>query len=368
MTSPNSCREPFARPLLTDENEDLLRQLQETNKRLLKEIQRLEDSKSLWQWIHANTKAFLHHYGNWFLALPNLIATFLWLSMLLYFTGWYLSLPRDDEDQHPQICKSFSLWPYISCVGGRRPLVFRIVCTAMAVLISTSFLSLCCLSNQIKHGHWLRMTATLFAVVSSCALIALSFQPVDSAPTAHLVATSIQIFAMGNTKFFDWLSNSMVRRAFKRRVGNIRRVRPLEVSRWLKTCVAAFAAGEFKHQVLRLQLIREVPAMATCMGVYYCTDIEVINDSTSTCNKVVAVSAVAEWVLSIGWVAYMSTIAYDLYHIGFVVELWRLVDTSHAMDGCDLSDWKDQLSEPSTAVFAYAARPVRSEGICPKCN
>jgi hypothetical protein len=108
--------------------------------------------------------------------------------------------------------------------------------------------------------------------------------------------------------------------------------------------------------------------MATCMGVYYCTDIEVINDSTSTCNKVVAVSAVAEWVLSIGWVAYMSTIAYDLYHIGFVVELWRLVDTSHAMEGCDLSDWKDQLSEPSTAVFAYAARPVRSEGICPKCN
>ncbi|KAH7414285.1 hypothetical protein DE146DRAFT_639834 [Phaeosphaeria sp. MPI-PUGE-AT-0046c] len=333
--APTICPEPLATPLSYYESQRLIRQLQETNQALLDVIQSLENKKSLWRCIYSHTKRFLHSYANWLRALPNLVATFLWLSMLLYFTAWYLTLPQNDKGQHPQICKSFSLWPYISCIGERRPAAFRAVCTAMALLITFSFLTLCRLSNQIQHGRWLRATAAFFAVVSSCALITLSFLPVDQAPKAHLVATSTQIFAMGNTKFFDWLSNSRVRRGFRTRVGSHRRVRALEVSRWLKTCVAAFAA---------------VPAMATCMGVYYCTDIGVVNDSTSTCNKVVALSAVAEWVLSIGWVAYMSTIAYDLYHIDFIVKLWRLVDTLNAKDDSNLGDGRDQMSEDSSVV------------------
>ena len=91
--------------------------------------------------------------------------------------------------------------------------------------------------------------------------------------------------------------------------------------------------------------------MATCMGVYYCTNIEDINDATSTCNKVVALSAVAEWILSIGWVAYMSTIAYDLYHIGMVVEMWLLVDVSDAAKCDDRSSWEKMSSQQSLQIL-----------------
>jgi hypothetical protein len=87
------------------------------------------------------------------------------------------------------------------------------------------------------------------------------------------------------------------------------------------------------------------------MGVYSCMDIKDINDPTSTCNKVVALSAVAEWILSIGWVAYMSTIAYDLYHIGIVVEVWQLTGGSLVTKGCDSSDWEDQRTKQSLQLL-----------------
>lgn len=80
--------------------------------------------------------------------------------------------------------------------------------------------------------------------------------------------------------------------------------------------------------------------MVTCMGIYSCTSIEATNDPTSTCNKLVALSAVAEWVLSVGWVAYMSTISYDLYHIGIVIQIWQLA--------CDSTTMEEYLDDQET--------------------
>jgi hypothetical protein len=110
--------------------------------------------------------------------------------------------------------------------------------------------------------------------------------------------------------------------------------------------------------------------MVTCMGVYNCTNIKDINDPTSTCNKVVALSAVAEWLLSIGWVAYVSTIAYDLYHICVVVDIWQLADGSIDSGGCDLVSWKDQQSEetlqvllPHTPCYSRESLPMKGQTI-----
>ena len=64
------------------------------------------------------------------------------------------------------------------------------------------------------------------------------------------------------------------------------------------------------------------PAIFTCLGIYGCQDAAVIADQSSTCNRIVALSEIAEWQLSIGWVAYMCTIAYDLYHVDTVVRIW----------------------------------------------
>jgi len=235
--------ETFPESLPTSQNERLLHELEETNRSLLKIIQELEENPPVWKAACSSINDFFHRYTKLLFALLNLIATFLWLSMLIYFTIWYLSHFRDDKDRHSQICDNFSLWPYISCIGAKQLPVFRGICITMAILISLSFLILCYIGNQITPGIWFRRLSTLSAVISSCALVALSFEPVDSAPTAHLVCTSIQIFAMGNAKIFDWISNIVIRRSFRNRIGNNQRIRPLEVSRWLKISVAAFGTG-----------------------------------------------------------------------------------------------------------------------------
>jgi hypothetical protein len=91
--------------------------------------------------------------------------------------------------------------------------------------------------------------------------------------------------------------------------------------------------------------------MITCMGIYNCTNTNINNDPTSTCNKVVALSAVSEWILSIGWVAYMSTISYDLYHIAIVVELWLVAQDSTIMESRELSNQENRPSEDALQIL-----------------
>jgi hypothetical protein len=87
-------------------------------------------------------------------------------------------------------------------------------------------------------------------------------------------------------------------------------------------------------------------------------DNDINNDPTSTCNKMIALSAVSEWILSIGWVAYMSTIAYDLYHIRTVVQLWQLKGDPQAFTGCisivhQLKEHPMQTFLPHTSSCAW---------------
>ena len=63
----------------------------------------------------------------------------------------------------------------------------------------------------------------------------------------------------------------------------------------------------------------------------------------------VALSAVAEWILSIGWVAYMSTIAYDLYHISIVIEIYLLANDSKI--GGSTSDTDSEFAEQSMQLL-----------------
>jgi hypothetical protein len=279
--------------------------------------------------------------------------------MLLYFTLWYTTQPRNPPPDNPSSppslpkpCHAFSLWPYISCVGQHEELVFRGICISMALLISFSFILLYHLSRPIKEGKWFRRGSTAFALVSSVALVALTYQLIDESPMPHLVTTSGQIFTMFLCKCLDWASNLAIRRAWRRRMGENVRIRPLEVSRWAKIAVAAFTISKNPRSLIYiLSFIRPLPllwisslstyltnmlpgpAIFTSLGIYGCQDASIIADKASTCNRLVAVSEIAEWQLSIGWVAYMCTIAYDLYHVETVVQIWTSTEADYASQG-----------------------------------
>jgi hypothetical protein len=115
----------------------------------------------------------------------------------------------------------------------------------------------------------------------------------------------------------------------------------LEVSRWFKVAIGVFSFGKFILYILVSGFWRRTrdriantdnsgPAIFTCIGIYGCNDPDVIADKASTCNRLVALSEVAEWTLSIGWVAYLCLIAFDLYHIDTVVWIWKNVGVDGA--------------------------------------
>ncbi|KAH7067900.1 hypothetical protein FB567DRAFT_252941 [Paraphoma chrysanthemicola] len=270
-------------------------------------------SISLW---HTTFSPWTQRHIRLLRALPGLVATALWLIMLLYFAIWYTTQTKVPSPipPHgltiPKPCHSFSLWPYVSCIGQHQYQAFRGVCISMALLISYSCILLTYKSEPIEPGQWARRISALFAVISSVALIAVSYEGIDEMPLAHLITASGQIFSMFICKCFDWAGNLAVRRAWGRRMGKKSRVRVLEVTRWWKIGVGAFCIG---------------PAIFTMLGIYGCQDAAVIADQASTCNKLVVLSEIAEWELSIGWVAYICSISYDLYHIDTVVWIWRNV-------------------------------------------
>tara|TARA_R110002003_G_scaffold219_9_gene16525 strand:+ start:2951 stop:3865 length:915 start_codon:yes stop_codon:yes gene_type:complete len=276
-----------------------------------------------------------------------MLAATLWLIMLLYFAIWYTMQPKapfpipPHRPTIPKPCHSFSLWPHVSCIGQHQYRVFRGVCISMALLIAFSFILLAHKSEVIEPGRWLRRIGAYFAVVSCVALIAVSYEGIDEMPLAHLITASGQIFSMFVCNCFHWSANLLVSNSWGRRVGRNRRIRVLEVSRWFKVAIGVFSFGKSNLYILVSVFRRRTrdriantdnsgPAIFTCIGIYGCNDPVVVADKASTCNRLVALSEVAEWTLSIGWVAYLCLIAFDIYHIDTVVWIWKNVGVDGA--------------------------------------
>jgi len=58
-----------------------------------------------------------------------------------------------------------------------------------------------------------------------------------------------------------------------------------------------------------------VPGILTVAGIYGCVDENAIQMPNSICHELVSLSEVSEWVLSLFWMAFILSIAHDLYYI-----------------------------------------------------
>ena len=56
-------------------------------------------------------------------------------------------------------------------------------------------------------------------------------------------------------------------------------------------------------------------------------------------------SAIGEWLLSIGWVGYLSTVAFDLYHIRATVQVFR---SYQSVSVCDPSSERGGFGSEGT--------------------
>lgn len=107
---------------------------------------------------------------------------------------------------------SYSVWPYISCIGAVRLAAFQTFACIIAPLVITAFGLDLWLGRVILPGRWLRVTKFALAVISDGFLIALSFESVNSHSHLHLIFTSIQIWCMGAAKIVDDILNHTMRK------------------------------------------------------------------------------------------------------------------------------------------------------------
>jgi hypothetical protein len=93
--------------------------------------------------------------------------------------------------------------------------------------------------------------------------------------------------------------------------------------------------------------------------MYGCQDGRDVADLTSTCNRMVALSEIAEWNLSLGWVTYMCCVAFDLYHVDDIVRVW----VSAGIDDDLNRDGKEDMeSIEDIALQDLVPRRVDGEG------
>lgn len=121
-----------------------------------------------------STLDFLHQHRNTLRAAPAALASTLWLTMMVYFFVYYTTVLNKVDGHFPRIGPSYSVWPYISCVGAVRLKAFQGFAIVVATLVITSFALDIWLGRHIKPGRWLRVVKLGLAVISDSFLVALS--------------------------------------------------------------------------------------------------------------------------------------------------------------------------------------------------
>jgi hypothetical protein len=75
-----------------------------------------------------------------------------------------------------------------------------------------------------------------------------------------------------------------------------------------------------------------VPASLSVFGIYLCQNLEKTHTPGTSCFKLVTLSAMNEWILSVLWMGFLITLAVDLYYIIDVREEF-IVRQNNVQDG-----------------------------------
>ena len=102
-------------------------------------------------------------------------------------------------------------------------------------------------------------------------------------------------------------------------------------------------------------------AIVVNLGIYRCTDPVLIQTPGTTCFEIMAVGAPAEWLISILWITFMLSMAYDFYTTPQISAVVRAV--YNAGEGPDTLKSRRQNWGPSVEDFEFdvANRLTKSE-------
>jgi hypothetical protein len=238
-----------------------------------------------------------------FAALP-LVAAVLEFSLLAYFFMTYVSLPQDPQTGAlPRISPVYSTWPFISCIGSLRLATYKAFGFVVSALYQSGSLITLYLSWHKREGYWFRRAGAVAGFTSTVLLIWLTFASGNTDSHAHLYITAVKILATLTTKMTVLTCDRLDRKA-----------KPV-----LKTIPAAVILRRWKEVIVALSIPL---ATAADVGIYACTDPVQIQTAGTQCFKIMAIGAPAEWAMSVMWINWMLSMAYDFStskHISAIV-------------------------------------------------
>lgn len=91
--------------------------------------------------------------------------------------------------------------------------------------------------------------------------------------------------------------------------------------------------------------------MLTIIGIYGCTDPTAIQTPGTVCFKIVSISAVAEWFLSLVWLAFILSIAHDIWYLIDVRETFFQHQGYKSVNRGDAVDHELQQLRHPTSIF-----------------
>lgn len=142
-------------------------------------------------------------------SLAPTLAALCWLTMLIYFMVYYLTLPRYDGIL-PRMNRSYATIPYVSSIGEELVTAFRGFSITVALCNIAAFSLDVYLCRRIIPARSWRYAKTGSAWISSIFLVLLSFYGVEENTNLHLAFTSISIIATGVTRFCDWIQTRIL--------------------------------------------------------------------------------------------------------------------------------------------------------------
>jgi hypothetical protein len=252
-----------------------------------------------------------------------LVAAVLESSLLAYFFITYVSLPQDPKTGAlPRISPVYSTWPFISCIGSLRLATYKAFGFVVSALYQSSSIINLYLSWHKKEGYWFRRAGAVTGLASTVLLIWLTFSSANTDNHTHLYITAAKILATLTTKMTILTCDHLDRKA-----------KPI-----LKTIPAAVLLRRWKEVIAALSLPL---ATAADIGIYTCTDPVQIQTPGTKCFKIMAIGAPAEWAMSLMWINWMLSMAYDFYtskHLSATVKA-----------ACDTGRRSSSSSSPTTS-------------------
>ena len=261
------------------------------------------------------------------IASPAFISFLTWASMLIYFQVYFLGLDREEDGSFRRIGFTYGGYPFVSCIGAIRQTAFKTCCIIVACCTWWVFAFDFWIGSRARtfpsmKGHaWFYIVARslkLFAGICGGAfLIGLSFANVEdgSQHDTHLILTTLQVIGMGGTRFWDFFAcREMVKR--------------MEAAgeSMPKTMAQSKAAKNLEGIVCMFGTTVLLPAIYGCSseGQILSIDPKVVKQSAH-CYAMLSYAAVFEWIMSVGWLFYMLSTAWDLVYLWDWIEELRKV-------------------------------------------